>query len=113
MARPKRIILLGERVGAPFSAWHINADHSVTGVTLYACNDKKAHVTAQQAYTARGSWVWTDTSVSEYFTNQTQALETAYERANRDSWAAHQAYIQASGNARKAFKSLRKHQAEK
>jgi hypothetical protein len=114
MAREKgtRLRLLGERVGAPFSAWRINRDYTVTGVTLYTCNDKAAHVTAKQAYTARGSWVFPDTNVGDYFTDQTRALETACNRAANASRAAYDVYIAASHEARNAREALNKHKAE-
>jgi hypothetical protein len=112
MARPKRIVMLGERVGAPFSAWRINADYSVSGVTLYACNDKLAHIAASQAYTARGTLVFPDTQASEYFAQQGRALEIADERATRAAREAHAAYIKASYEARNARYALAKHRGE-
>jgi hypothetical protein len=90
-----RLTLLGERVGAPFSAWRINPDYTVTGVTLYVCNDRLPHFTAKQAYTARGTRVFPDTSLGKYFTNQNHALEMAYNRADKGSRAAHEAYVAA------------------
>ncbi len=107
MARPNRIQIMGERAGAPFSAWRILADHTVTGGTLYTCNDKSAHVVARQAYTARGSWVIIDTPTGEYFTDQQTALETAHNRAVKASREAHGAYIKASDEAHKAAHALR------
>lgn len=100
--------MLGERAGAPFAAWRINADYTVSGVTLYTCNDKNAHVKAQQAYTARGSWVWLNTGETEYFSEPVRALERAHERAIIDAHAAHEAYLKATTQARNARDALRK-----
>jgi hypothetical protein len=109
MVRNARIKQLGERVGAPFSAWRINPDYTVKGVTLYACNDKNRSIGAQhtQAYTARGTWVCTNTQAGEYYTDQLKALEIAHSRAIRDSREAHEAYIKASDRAHKASHALR------
>ncbi len=109
MVRNARIKQLGERAGAPFSAWRINPDYTVRGVTLYACNDKNRSIGAQhtQAYTARGTWVCTDTQAGEYFTDQKRALELADTRAVREAYAAHEAYIKASDQARAAREALR------
>lgn len=107
MARSKRITLLGERAGAPFSAWRINADFTVSGATLYTCNDKTPHVSARQAYTARGTWVCTDTKAAEYFTSQLNALDQANQRAIVAAHEAHQEYIKVSAQAREARDALR------
>jgi predicted RNA-binding protein YlxR (DUF448 family) len=109
MAKSKRLTLMGDRVGAPFSAWRIKSDYSVTGVTLYACNDKNSKIGAKQAYTARGSWVCPDTKSGEYYTDQRRALEIAHERAIIDAHAAHEAYLKASKQARNARDALRTH----
>lgn len=106
MARSERIKMLGERAGAAFAAWHINADFTVSGVTLYECNDQKARIPAKQGYTARGSYVWLDTTNADYFSDQQKALEAAYERARTKATAAHEAYIKASAQAREARDAL-------
>lgn len=109
MARGTRIKLLGERAGAPFSAWRIKADYTVSGVTLYTCNDTTKHVSAKQAYTPRGVWVPIDTKSGEYFTDQRQALEIAHRRAVSAAHAAHEEYIKASAQARNARDALHRY----
>jgi hypothetical protein len=98
----KNLTLMGSRVGAPFSAWRIAADYTVSGLTLYECNDTHRHILAKQAYTPRGVWVAFDIKAGEYFTDQRQALEIAHQRALSAAREAHEAYTKASLSARNA-----------
>ena len=113
MAKSKRLTLMGDRVGAPFSAWRIGADYTVSGLTLYECNDTHRHLLAKQAYTPRGVWVAFDIKAGEYFTDQRQALEIAHQRALSAAREAHEAYAKASLNARNARDALRAYTTQK
>jgi hypothetical protein len=111
MAKTASLEARGESVGAPFSAWRINPDFTVKGVTLYANNNGAKHISAKQAFTARGASVWADTKNADYFTEQWQALQAAHRRAQSAREAARVAFAQATSQERAAHEALLKHLA--